>query len=206
MLLNTRRWAHVALHPDDEREEQLRLTRRWIEAVTAAQGRVENCIGSLVDAEVSCGNLQEAVRVGERALAELAHARDGWAPMMIRSNVVLALLAMDDAHRARVLMEQVWPAALRFDVVVLFADSIALMAALEGRPRAATLVAGYADAGYAGWSLIRHPNERAARARTEGIVSPVLGAAAFARLLGDGGRLSRGEIERLAFATADCDG
>ncbi len=199
LTLNTRRWAHSTLHPNDEQDEQLRLTRRWIDAVAAAQGDVMRCIGTLIDAELNCGHVHEAVRLGEETLAQLTGAGDEWSRMMVGGNLALALLALDDVARVRALMREVWPSALRFGMHVLFADYLALLAALEKRPHTAARLAGFADAAYESRSLIRHPMERAVRERTANLVGPALGGAVFEQVLGDGRLLSGQQIAALAF-------
>ena len=200
---NARRWAHLTLHPHDEYDEQLRLTRRWIAEVEAAQADVWRCLGSLIDAEILCGHVNEAVSIGERALEQLAGTRDEWSRMMVGANLALGLLALDDTVRVRPLLRQVWPAALRFEMHTLCADYPALLAALEHRPHTAARLAGYADAAYGSRALIRYPNELVVRRRIETLARAELGDATFDRLLAEGRLLRDEQIEALAFACED---
>ena len=75
------------------------------------------------------------------------------------------------------------------------------MAMLEGRPRTAARLAGYADAGYAGREQGRAHNETAAIERARALARTALGDAEFDRLSVNGGALQDGEIATLAFAT-----
>ncbi len=201
--LNAMRWANSALHALDAKDEQLRLTRRWIAAIEAAGGDSSFCIGSWIDAELACGHVDEALRIGEQALARLAGSRDEWSRMMVMANLALVRLSLDDVARARPLLEAVWPLALRWDMHVLCADSPALLAALEGRPRTAARLVGYADAACATRDLIRHPNEAAMRTRTEALLRAALGDADFEALHAEGRTLRDGQVQALAFAAVD---
>jgi hypothetical protein len=113
------------------------------------------------------------------------------------------LLAIDDTARARAHLQAIWPAALRFNLHALFSDDPPMLAALEGRPRTAARLAGYADALFAARGLIRHPNEVASRERCHALARAALGETTFERLLAEGRQLRDAQIEALAFATDD---
>jgi hypothetical protein len=202
---NAVRWAHVALHEGDEADEQLRLTRRWVEMMQAAGEDSSRCMGSLIDAELTCGHVDEAVRLGDHVLAQLAGSRDEWSRMLVRFNLAQALLARDDAAGARPHLEAGWPMAVRFDLHANGSIVPALLAALERRPRTAARLAGFSDAAYARHDLIRHPMEVAARARTHELARAALGEAEFTRLVDEGKALRDEQFEGLAFATVDSD-
>ena len=87
-----------------------------------------------------------------------------------------------------------------------WADYLALIAMLEGRPRTSARLAGYADIGYAGREQDRAHNETAAIERASVLARTALGDAEFERLYVNGGALQDGEIATLAFATEDSVG
>ena len=96
-----------------------------------------------------------------------------------------------------------WPAALAFELQHAAAAYLALLAALEGRPRAATRLLGYAEAIYTARNEAREANEAAAIARAAQFGREALGEETFARLHADGARLPDAEVAALAFASAD---
>ena len=79
---------------------------------------------------------------------------------------------------------------------------MALLAALERRPRAAAKLAGYADAANSGED-IREPNEAAAIDKARRIVREALGDEVFERLHVQGTSLPEGDIARILFAAED---
>jgi len=201
--LGGRRLARVALGGPDQPADQLHLTRRWIAALKAAEDETASCMGSLIDAELGCGHAHAAVQLGEQMLEQLADTRDEWSRMMVRVNLALALLTLDDTGRARPHLQAAWPATLQTNLHVLCSDYPALLAALEGRPRTAALLAGYADAAYAARGLVLHPNELAARKRCHALARAALGDKTFDRLMAEGRGLRDEQIEAMAFAIED---
>ena len=183
--------------------QTLAVTRRWIQAVEAAGDDTAHCIGSLCDAELECGHVDEAIRIGTQALDKLATTRDEWSRSIVQSNLAVAYLGLDDTVRARPLLEAVWPLAERWNMCAQCADLPPLLAALEGRVRAAARLAGYADAAVARRALFRHPLEAVARERARAIACTALGDSLFRRLLSEGATLHDGQIAALALATED---
>jgi len=160
-------------------------------------------MGALIDAELRCDNARAAVRLGERALIQMAGSRDEYSLMSIRANMVLALLALDDVNSARPLLNVAWSAAVQLNLHTLCSDSPALLAALEDRPRSAARLAGYADAAYEARGIIRHPSEVAARERSRALARAALGDATFDRLVAEGHALRDQQVAAVAFATED---
>lgn len=184
-------------------ETQLQLTRRLIACVDAEGQDSASAIGTLIDAEISVGNLQAAMEIGAQTLARLAGTRDEFSRLLVRANLLLAALELGDTQRARELLQAVWPLALQYRLHALCSDSPALLAALEGRWRTAARLAGHADAAYESRDLIRHPLEAKARMRTESLARSALGDALFGRLVSDGRTIADTEVEELALAAAD---
>jgi hypothetical protein len=186
--------------------EQLRLTRRFVALLEAAGQETAPIMGTLIDAELECGHFDAAIRLGERMLEQLAATRDEYSRLMVRMNLAEAYLLLGDAERARPLVQAGWPVALQYNMHALASDATALLAALEGRPRAAALLAGYAHATYAARDLLRHPIEVACRQRAHALARDALGDAAFDRLRAEGRQLRDAQIAALAFAGDDGNG
>jgi len=163
--LEAKRLACLAQVGADPSDEHLRLTRQTLAGLEAEGAETASIMGVVIDAELECGHTRAALQLGEHALAQLAASRDEWSRMLVRSNLALAWLALDDVGHARPVVQALWPAALQFTLHVLCSDTPALLAALEGRSHAAARLAGYADATYDARGVCRHPLELAARAR-----------------------------------------
>lgn len=110
---------------------------------------------------------------------------------------------MNDAPHARRVAEAGWSLATLFELQCAWANYLALLAALEGRPRASGLLAGYADARHAARDISREFNESAAFDRACQLARAALGDAAFERLRADGATLRDEQVAAIAFATAD---
>ena len=204
--LSAKRLANIVVWDGPGRAiEQLRLTRCVVDCLEAEGQETAPFMGTLIDAEHACGHIQAAVDLGERMLEQLAGTRDEYSRLFVRGNLNLAYLALDDTARARALLQAEWPVALQFNLHILASDGPALLAALEGRPRTAARLAGYADAGYAARDLIRHPIEVSLRERTHSLCRAALGEQTFERLLAQGRLLRDEQIAGLAFATEDSD-
>ena len=195
----------VRMHDDDPARpaELLRLTRGQLAAVRAAGANVTPWISLLMDAELECGNAQAAADLGERELAQLGDVRDDWVRFTLQVNSVLALLTLEDTHRARPLLQEAWPTALRLRAQTLCSDLPALLAALERRPRAAARLVGYADNAYATRSIARFSTDIAARERCLSLTRAALGDASCDALMTQGRTLLDGQVAELAFSDAD---
>lgn len=200
------RWWRVQAEfasADRTSPEALRLGREVLSLDLAAGDDGFNTRSNLIDAELACGDAQAAVQTGEALLADLQGGRHENALAFTRLNLAAAWLMLDQAARARALAQAGWPQGRLFDIEHVWADYLALLAALEGRPRAAARLAGYADAGYVAREDHRHPNEVAARGRACTLARAALGDAAFEHLHAAGGGLADAQIEAIAFATED---
>jgi hypothetical protein len=124
--------------------------------------------GNLIDAELAAGNAQSAARRGADLVEWLRGTRHEYALTFTRINLVAALLAVDDRAQARSVAHAAWDKVPAFDLQHAAAAYLALLAALERRPRAAAQLVGYSEAIYAARDEVREANETAAtnRART----------------------------------------
>src|SRR5262249_814070 len=120
-----------------------------------------------------------------------------------RLNLAGAGLAQDALPQARAEAELGWPMAVWFDLQDSWADCLALLAALEGRPRCAARLRGYAEAAYAASGFIPEVNELRMAQRGEMLVHAALGDADLDPLRAEGRALRPQDGARVAFAHAD---
>jgi len=186
-----------------ESQETLRWCREVLALMLEAGDSGDIARANLIDAELRAGDAQAAVRNGEALLADLSGGRNAEALAFTRLNVCAALLALDDAPRARSHARTGWPQGRLFEIQPDWAVYLALMAAQEARPRAAARLAGYADASYAARKFIPQPNEANAHDRACTLAQAALGDAEFERRRAEGRLLRDEQIEAIAFATAD---
>jgi hypothetical protein len=90
-----------------------------------------------------------------------------------------------------------------FELQHYCAAYLALLAALEGRPRTAARLLGYAEATYAALEEARETNEATAIERARAMARSAIGDAAFERLHEEGATLGDADIGRLAFQSED---
>jgi predicted ATPase len=124
-----------------------------------AQGRI-----NLIDGELAAGDATSATADGVALLADLTGGRDEHALAFCRLVLGAGYLMLGDREQARLYLRAGWAQAALFDLERLFADYLALLAALDGRYKAAARLAGYADASNAHASK-RERNEAAAITR-----------------------------------------
>lgn len=173
-----------------------------LDLASGGSGSMARC--NLIDAELMAGEAQMATRTGEALLIDLQGGRDAFTLACARQSLTAAWLALDNADRARSLGKAGWPQGRLFELQPNWAACLALLAALEARPRAAARLAGYADAGYTALDWVgRPPNEAAAHARACTLARATLGDVEFDRLHAEGRLLSDEQIEIIAFATED---
>lgn len=144
-----------------------------------------------------------AARSGATLVEWLCGTRHEYALTFARIDLVGALLALDDCAQARTIAQAAWAKAPAFEAQHAATAYLALLAALERRPRAAARLVGYSEALYAARNEVREANETAATDRARTLAAGALGDAAFDRLCAAGAKLRDVEIEAIAFATAD---
>ena len=184
-------------------DEALRLSRRLVALDRARGGDAAVALGNLIDHELAAGNAAAAVQAGQTLTAELGRTRHVYSLGFARLNLCAACLALGDLSQARAVGAAAWPAALAFELQHAAAAYLALLAALEGRPRAAARLLGYAEAIYTARNEAREANEAAAIERARQLGREALGMQAFERLHADGAALPDAEVAALAFAAAD---
>ncbi|HEY6512155.1 MAG TPA: winged helix-turn-helix domain-containing protein [Burkholderiaceae bacterium] len=159
--------------------------------------------GNLIDAELAAGHAKAAASLGAELVESLRGTRHEYSMAFARINLLAALLAQDDAQRARPVAQQAWAHADAFELQHAAAAYLALLAALEGRPRAAVQLAAYSQALYATRHEAREQNETAATLRALQLARHSLGDATFAQLQAAGAALRDAQIGAVAFARDD---
>jgi predicted ATPase/class 3 adenylate cyclase/DNA-binding winged helix-turn-helix (wHTH) protein len=176
--------------------------RRWARQVIAlddaigdsdAKGRI-----NLIDTELAAGDATSATVAGVALLADLTGGRDEHALAFCRLVLGAGYLVLGDREQARLYLRAGWAQAALFDLEIVFADHLALLAALDGRYEAAARLAGYADAGNA-HAMKRERNEAAAITRAAQLARAGLGETIFDQLHAQGCSLRGADIEALAF-------
>jgi hypothetical protein len=159
--------------------------------------------GNLIDAELASGDAQAAARTGLALVETLQGTRHEYSLAFARINLLAALLALDDCARARPVAQSAWARAAAFDLQHASAAYLALLAALEGRPRAAARLIGYSEAIYAARAEAREANETGATDRARALAVGALGEREVDRLRAEGERLRDGQVADLAFGSND---
>jgi hypothetical protein len=153
---------------------------------------------NLIDAELAAGDARSATVAGTALLAKLSGGRDEFALAYCRLVVGAGHLMLGDHEQASLHLSAGWAQAALFDIERVFADYLALLAALGERYEAAARLVGYADACNAHPNK-REPNEDAAITRAAQLARAGLGDAIFENLHAEGSRLRGADIEGLAF-------
>jgi predicted ATPase/DNA-binding winged helix-turn-helix (wHTH) protein len=159
----------------------------------------------LIGFKLAAGRTAEVLADGLPLLEQMRGTRNETALGICRRAVVTALLAHDDLDRARPLAQVGWRQAARYPPLAHAAwpDLLALLAALEGRPRAAAKLLGVGDAHWARSGRKRGATTRGVIQRAESIAAGTLGDDALARSRREGADLRDEDVDALAFATED---
>ncbi len=161
-------------HTDDQRrvakylgrmEASLTLSRQYLQMRQDAGAGTVPALSGLADTELAAGQAEAAVRTGTALVAQLEGTREEQELAHARLNLCAAFLALDQLQPASRTAALGWKTAERFGMQAWWADYLALLAALDGRPQAAALLLGFADAAYERTQDHREPNEAAAAAR-----------------------------------------
>lgn len=167
---------------------------------------VDAARANLADLELAAGRPDVAVRLGRELVARWLGTRNVRSLASARLNLAQALLACDDAAAARAVAAEAWPGAATWMLQPYWGLALALLAALEARPRAAAALLGYADQMFRQRGERPEPNEARTRERAEGIATVALGADAVAAIARRGALLSDEQAGRLGLSDDDGDG
>jgi hypothetical protein len=184
----------------------LRLGHRLLALDRARGSHASIATGNLIDAELRAGHAQAAAQLGAELVASLRGTRHEYSLAFARINLLAALLAQDDVARARPVAQAAWSRADAFELQHAAAAYLALLAALDGRLRAAVRLAAYSQALYAARNEAREQNETAATQRALQLARASLDDATFEQLQAEGAALRDAEIEVVAFGRDDSSG
>jgi predicted ATPase/DNA-binding winged helix-turn-helix (wHTH) protein len=183
----------------DVAEMQQILRRQLVLAEAAGDtGNVHNVLSTLADTELAAGHVDDAVRHGTELEQRLRGTRHQSSLAYARVGLTGALLAQGALDAARTMACMAWPLAVQFDIKFPLADNLALLSAVEGRAASAAVLIGYADAGYAGYGLVRQLTEKRAAEQAVEIARVRLGIEQFERLRAEGAGLHDDIVLRLA--------
>ena len=157
----------------------------------------------VVDIELELRHAAQALHTGRELVGRLEGTRHRGRLNVAQLNLVEAWLANDEPGQARALALVGWREAAVYSGQASWADGLALLAAMERRPRASALLRGYADARYAATQNTRQVAEGITADRAEQLARPSLPAGEFERLKAEGASLRDADIAALAFAECD---
>ena len=183
--------------------DALGRSRRLVALDRARGSDASIALGNLIDHELAAGDAHAAVRSGTALVTALQGTRHEYSLAFARLNLGAAWLALDDCAQARSVAEAAWPQAVVFELQHCAGAYLALLAALEARPRTAARLLGYAEATYAARKEARETNEAAAMQRAHALVRAALADVDFKWLLAEGAALRDADISSLAFGSAD---
>ena len=175
-------------------EDALEANRR-----AAALGQDAMGANNVIDALNALRRFAEARDQGLTLLQRIQGSRDASSLSFARLNLAAAHLALDEAPEARALAQAGWDPALHLEHNAWWADYLALLLALEGRPADAARLAGYADAAYRAHDDTRQPNEAEALDRALALARSALGEPAVAALQAEGQALADAAVAALVF-------
>jgi hypothetical protein len=183
--------------------DALRRNRRLLTLDRERGGDGSIALGNLIDAELAAGDALGAAHSGAELVAALQGTRHEYSLAFARINLCAAWLALDDCVRARTVAQAAWPQAVVFELQHYAAVYLALMAALEARPRATARLLGYAEAIYAAREESCETNEATAMTRAQTLAKTSLAGAVFDRLRAEGATLGDTDVAALAFGSGD---
>jgi len=195
--------AQVIARTRGDTAEALRRSRKLLALDRARGGDGSIAYGNLIDAELAGGDALGAAQSGAEFVAALQGTRHEYSLAYARLNLCAAWLALDDCAQARSVAQVAWPQAVMFELQHYAAGYLALLAALEARPRTAARLLGYAEAIYAAREEARETNEAAAMTRAHTLARAALGDTGFAGLHAEGATLCDTDITALAFGSED---
>lgn len=179
--------------------EALRLGRRLLALDRERGSHASIATGNLIDAELAAGDAGAAARLGGELVEALRGTRHEYGLTFARINLLAALLAQTDVAQARPVAQAAWAKAPAFDLQHATAAYLALFCALDGRPRAAVMLAAYSEAIYAAREETREGNETEATNLALSISRRALDDAELARARAEGVVLRDADVGAIAF-------
>jgi len=178
---------------------------RWLQHAEAIGSEISrNAVQmNLADMALARGRSADAARLGLELETRLRGTRQLHALAILRMNLAAALLACDDASAARRVAVDAWPTAIGFELQSYWVDSLALLAALEGRFVTAARLWGRSEATYRAKGEKREANQARAAERAQAMARAALGSTAFELEAGDGRSIVDTQIGTIALQSSD---
>jgi len=189
-------------HARGDMETALHWTQRIVAMEESPGPQAGGYLANLILAELAAGNPKRAAATGAAAIVALAGRRDENDLACARLYLAAALLALNEPENARPHLRAGWEQAPLFDLQSRFADSLALLAAVEGRFSTAARLLGFSSTHSARFGEQRS-SEVADGARATKLARTALGDLKFGRLHDEGCALRDSDIEMLAFGAGD---
>ena len=175
------------------------LRRAAALAVEAGDARARHsAMVALSDAHLGLQQFDEAARSAAELIDALRATPFESTLTYARHNLALAHIWRRDFSAARAAAHDAWALSIRFQVLGLLANNLALLAAFEGRFADAARLAGYADEQNRQRGEDRQSNEARAVGEALHLATEALGAERCAALQVDGALLTVGELRLLS--------
>jgi len=149
---------------------------------------------------IELGRADDALAFGLPLLGRLQGTRQVWGLDLLQANLTAAWLALGRAPEARALARAAWSQRALVESQPSWADHLAWLAGLEGRPRDAARLVGHADALYALRRHTRQGVELQSHAQALALAGAALEQVEVARLRAEGAALDDDAAKRVAFA------
>jgi hypothetical protein len=132
---------------------------------------------SLAECALAAGRADEAVALVRDLVGRFVGTRHPHSLARARLQLAAALLARPAVEEARAVARDGWPQAAAFDLSHRWADVLALLAAMDGRPLLALRLVDFADAGYRLRGDVRQANERQLAEQARALVAASIAGA-----------------------------
>ncbi len=181
------------------------LLRRWLLLAqeAGAPSDISAAQTNLADAALVRGDAAEAVRLNRELEARWSNSRRVRSLATVRLNLCSALLAHGDCVAARGVAEAGWPMAASQALQLFWTATLALLAAREGRSRAAALLAGCCESRMSAVGEVLESNEARSLAQAREFALLALGPTAFEAARAEGALLGDAQVGQVALAQDD---
>jgi hypothetical protein len=149
---------------------------------------------------LTAGRADVAVRLAGQLEVRLRSTRYGFSLALARLTLTSALLAQGEVGRAGETALLGWSTATQFDLQPEWADTLALLAALQGRPRSVARLCGYGEATYARYGSARPISCARDAQRGERMAREQIGDADYERIKAEGAAMCDADVAAVAFS------
>ena len=186
----------------DAAQASMQRTLALAEQAGDSEG-VNVALTDLANSAMAAGRVDDAIRLGVALESRLIASRHQILLAAARLNLAGAWLARNNLAQAREVAQKGWPTAAQFELQPPWGDTLALLAALENRPRCAARLQGYGDAAHSARSATKDINDARAAERVDRLVREHMCDAEFERLKAEGAALDDEDVASVAFGLED---